>query len=64
MFTSDACDWNTAARIETSYYCIYASCAPDAKRNNPESDDFEIGWGDACGVVDGDGEYTIWIIEC
>lgn len=64
MFTSDACDWNTAARMETSYYSIDASCAPGAKRNNPKSDDFEIGWGDTCGVVNGDGAYTIQIIEC
>jgi hypothetical protein len=50
--------------METSYYSADASCAPDAKLNKPESDDFEIGWSDACGVVEGDGEYTTQSIEC
>lgn len=61
---SDACDWDAAPRMEKSYYSMDASCAPDAKLNNPESDDFEIGWSDACGIVEGDGEYTIQNIEC
>ncbi len=61
---SDACDWNTAARMETSYYSMDASCAPNAKLNKLERDDFEIGWSDACGVVEGDGEYIIQSIEC
>ena len=45
--------------MEISYYSADASCAPDAKLNKPESDDFEIGWSDACSVVEGDGEHTI-----
>ena len=61
---SDACDWNAAPRMDTSYYSTGASCAPDAKLNNAESDDFEIGWSDACGIVEGDGEYTIQNVEC
>jgi hypothetical protein len=61
---SDACDWNAAPRMETSYYSVGASCAPDAKLDNPESDDFEIGWSDACGIAEGDGEYTIQNVEC
>jgi hypothetical protein len=48
---SDACDWNSAPRMETSYYSADANCAPNAKLNNPRSDTFEIGWGDACGTV-------------
>jgi hypothetical protein len=50
--------------METSYYSAGASCAPDAKLNNAESDDFEIGWSDACGIVEGDGEYSIQNVEC
>ncbi|EUC40825.1 lytic polysaccharide monooxygenase [Bipolaris oryzae ATCC 44560] len=61
---SDVCDWNTAPRMETSYYSVDAQCAPNAKLNNLKSDDFEIGWGDACGVVEGDKVYTIQNIEC
>ena len=61
---SDACDWNTAPRMETSYYSVDARCAPNAKLKNPKSDDFEIGWGNACGVVEGDKEYAIHNIEC
>jgi hypothetical protein len=61
---SDACDWNSAPRMETSYYSADANCAPNAKLNNPSSDTFEIGWGDACGIVQGDNEYAIRNIEC
>jgi hypothetical protein len=61
---SDVCDWNTAPRMETSYYSVDAICAPNAKLKNPKSDDFEIGWGDVCGVVEGDQVYTIQNIEC
>lgn len=50
--------------METSYYSTGASCAPDAKLNDAESDDFEIGWIDACGIVEGDGEYAIQNVEC
>jgi hypothetical protein len=50
--------------METSYYSMDASCAPNAKLNKLERDDFEIGWSDACGVVEGDGEYIIQSIEC
>jgi hypothetical protein len=61
---SDACDWNSAPRMETSYYSTDANCAPNAKLNNPKSDTFEIGWGNACGIVKGDNEYAIRNIEC
>jgi hypothetical protein len=50
--------------METSYYSTDANCKPNAKLNNPRSDDFEIGWGDACGIVEGDNEYPIQDIEC
>jgi hypothetical protein len=50
--------------METNYYSADASCAPDAKLNKPESDDFEVGWIDACGVVEGDREFTIQNVEC
>ncbi|KAF7445908.1 Lytic polysaccharide monooxygenase [Pyrenophora tritici-repentis] len=61
---SDACDWNSAPRMETSYFSTDAKCAPNAKLKNPRSDTFEIGWGDACGTVEGDNEYAIQNIEC
>jgi hypothetical protein len=61
---SDACDWNSAPRMETSYYSADANCAPNAKLNNPSSDTFEIGWGVACGIIQGDKEYAIRNIEC
>ncbi|KAF1935114.1 hypothetical protein EJ02DRAFT_471420 [Clathrospora elynae] len=61
---SGACDWNSAPRMETSYFSTDANCAPNAKLNNPRSDTFEIGWGDACGIVEGDNEYAIRNIEC
>jgi hypothetical protein len=61
---SDVCDWDSAPRMETSYYSTDANCAPNAKLNNPRSDTFEIGWGDACGIVEGDNEYAIQNIEC
>ena len=61
---SDTCDWNSAPRMETSYYSTDATCAPNAKLDNPSSDTFEIGWDDACGIVEGDNEYAIQEIEC
>ncbi|EMD84834.1 hypothetical protein COCHEDRAFT_1152415 [Bipolaris maydis C5] len=61
---SDVCDWNTAPSMETSYYSVDARCAPSAKLKNLKSDEFEIGWGDVCGVVEGDKEYTIQNIKC
>jgi len=61
---SDACDWNSAPKMETSYFSTDASCAPNAKLNNWRSDTFEIGWSDACGIVEGDNEYAIRNIEC
>lgn len=54
----------TATVDDPLLYSAGASCAPDAKLNNAESDDFEIGWSDAYGIVEGDGEYTIHDIEC
>jgi hypothetical protein len=54
----------TATVDDPLLYSAGASCAPDAKLNNAESDDFEIGWSDAYGIVEGDGEYTIHNIEC
>jgi hypothetical protein len=61
---SDACDWNSAPSMETSYYSTDANCVPNAKLNNPKSDTFEIGWRNACGIVEGDNEYAIRNIEC
>jgi hypothetical protein len=62
---SNFCDWNSAPRMETNvYFSTDANCAPDAKLNNPRSDTFEIGRGDACGIVEGDNEYAIRNIEC
>jgi hypothetical protein len=50
--------------METSYYSTDMNCAPTAKLNKPWSDPFEIGWGNACGIVEGDNEYVIRNIEC
>jgi hypothetical protein len=58
------CDWASAPRMITSYYTTDADCAANAKSNNVDSDNFEIGWSDACGVVAGDGEYPIKDINC
>jgi hypothetical protein len=60
----DACDWNSAPAMEVSYYTPDAKCAPNAKQNTPESDEFELGWDVSCGVVDGDGEYNIKMMRC
>jgi hypothetical protein len=40
--TSDACNRNSASRIETSYYSTNANCALNAKLNNLKSDTFKI----------------------
>lgn len=60
----EVCNWNSAPTMETSYFTIDAKCAPGAKKNNPKSDEFEIGWSDACGIVEGDGQYRIEDIKC
>lgn len=60
----DACDWNSAPAMEVSYYTSDAKCAPNAKILTPESDNFELGWDVSCGVVEGDGEYKIKMMEC
>lgn len=60
----DACDWASAPAMEMSYYTIDAKCAPNAKANTPESDDFELGWDVSCGVDKGDGEYKIKMMDC
>jgi hypothetical protein len=61
---TQACDWASAPTMRTSYYTTDAVCAADAKKKNVESDIFEIGWSDACGVVKGDGEFPIEDIKC
>jgi len=60
----DSCDWASAPAMETSYYTSDAKCAPNAKINMPESDDFEISWDVKCGVVQGDGEYPLKLMQC
>ncbi|KAH7071678.1 hypothetical protein FB567DRAFT_208956 [Paraphoma chrysanthemicola] len=60
----DACDWASAPAMEVSYYTSDAKCAPNAKVNMPQSDSFELGWNVNCGVVEGDGEYNIKMMEC
>ncbi|KAF2024842.1 hypothetical protein EK21DRAFT_77794 [Setomelanomma holmii] len=60
----EICDWNSAPTMKTSYYTADARCAANAKTNKPESDDFEVGWSDACGIVEGDGQYPIKDIDC
>jgi hypothetical protein len=60
----DACDWATAPPMEVSYFTSDAKCAPNAKSLMPDSDEFELGWDVSCGVVEGDGEYKIKMMEC
>jgi hypothetical protein len=60
----DACDWASAPAMEVSYFTSDASCAPNAKMLMPESDEFELGWDVSCGVVEGDGEYKIKMMDC
>ncbi|KAF1351449.1 hypothetical protein EJ07DRAFT_138053 [Lizonia empirigonia] len=59
-----ACAWDTAPSMMISYYTIDAACAPNAKIIFRDSDSFEIGWNEPCGVVEGDGEYPIKVIDC
>jgi hypothetical protein len=59
-----ACDWTSAPMMRTSYYTKDAKCAANAKMELMGSDDFEIGWSDACGVIKGDREYTIKDLKC
>ena len=61
---TDACAWDSAPSMVVSYYTVDAACAPNAKMNVPESDTFEIGWMEPCGVVEGDGEYPIKEMDC
>ncbi|KAJ4310746.1 hypothetical protein N0V94_008295 [Neodidymelliopsis sp. IMI 364377] len=61
---ADACAWDSAPSMVVSYYTVDAACAPNAKMNVPESDTFEIGWVEPCGVVEGDGEYPIKDMDC
>ncbi|EMD94762.1 hypothetical protein COCC4DRAFT_176644 [Bipolaris maydis ATCC 48331] len=61
---TDACDWNSAPAMETSYYTIDAHCAAGAKDRMPESDKFELGWDVSCGVVEGESEYEIKTMTC
>ncbi|KAF1829499.1 hypothetical protein BDW02DRAFT_146224 [Decorospora gaudefroyi] len=60
----DACDWNSAPSMETSYYTPDANCAPNAKARMPESDTFELGWDVSCGVVAGISDYDIRTFSC
>jgi hypothetical protein len=60
----DTCIWPSAPYMETSYFTVDAQCMPSAKTNDPESDTFEIGWDVPCGVVEGDGEYPIHMVNC
>jgi len=60
----EACEWSSAPTMETSYYTTDAICAANAKLKNPESDNFEIGWSNACGIVSGDEQYLIKDIKC
>lgn len=60
----DACEWDSAPAMETSYYTKDASCAPNAKLNMPESDTFELKWDVPCGVVEGTSEYPLKTMQC
>ena len=60
----DACDWATAPPMEVSYYTKDAKCAPNAKINFPESDNFELKWDVSCGVVQGKTDYQLKTMNC
>ena len=60
----DVCDWATAPPMEVSYYTKDAKCAPNAKINFPESDDFELQWDVSCGVVKGKTDYQLKTMNC
>ncbi|KAF1914618.1 hypothetical protein BDU57DRAFT_519714 [Ampelomyces quisqualis] len=60
----DACDWASAPAMEVSYFTSDAKCAPNAKMLTPQSDNFELGWDVSCGVVQGDGQYEIKMMDC
>lgn len=61
---AEACAWDSAPSMVVSYYTVDAACAPNAKMNVPESDTFEIGWNEPCGVVEGDGEFPVQEMDC
>jgi hypothetical protein len=61
---TDTCIWESAPQMETSYYTTDAMCMPNAKLIKSASDIFEVGWDVSCGVVEGDGEYPIEVIDC
>lgn len=60
----DACNWASAPAMEVSYYTEDAKCAPNAKINTPESDDFELKWDVSCGVVEGKTDYKLQTMNC
>ncbi|OAL56147.1 hypothetical protein IQ07DRAFT_498232 [Pyrenochaeta sp. DS3sAY3a] len=60
----EACSWDSAPEMVTSYFTVDARCRPGAKLSNPTSNTFEFGWEMACGIVNGDGAYPIEIIKC
>lgn len=60
----DACSWASAPAMEVSYYTSDAKCAPNAKLNMPESDDFELKWDVSCGAVEGESEYQLKTMTC
>ncbi|KAJ6284324.1 hypothetical protein J3E71DRAFT_171353 [Bipolaris maydis] len=59
-----SCEWDTAPVMKMSYYTTDADCMPNAKLRHAQSDDFELGWDVACGVVEGDGAFPIQMIAC
>ena len=60
----DACSWDSAPAMEVSYYTEDAKCAPNAKLNMPESDDFELKWDVSCGAIEGGSEYPLHTMTC
>ncbi|KAH7389880.1 hypothetical protein BKA66DRAFT_460026 [Pyrenochaeta sp. MPI-SDFR-AT-0127] len=60
----DACNWDSAPAMEVSYYTEDAKCAPNAKINQPSSDDFELKWDVSCGAVEGGSEYNLKTMTC
>jgi hypothetical protein len=61
---TDACEWESAPDMQTSYFADGARCMAGAKLSNPTSDEFEYGWDVPCGMIAGDGAYPIRTVGC
>jgi hypothetical protein len=60
----DACEWESAPDMQTSYFADGARCMANAKLWNSTSDAFEYGWDVPCGMIAGDSGYPIRTVSC